>query len=500
MKRITEIRAPESIINHEKRLLQESVDALIDNTRRQRPVTGSSGRPLKSLSDMLKGKEGRFRKNLLGKRVDYSGRSVIVVGPSLRLDQCGLPKEMALELFKPFVMKRLVQKGYTTNIKTARRMVDRLKPEVWDALEEVIREHPVLLNRAPTLHRLGIQAFEPKLVDGKAIQIHPLVCPSFNADFDGDQMAVHVPLFPPAQAEARILMMSTNNLFSPRDGGPAMSPSYDMVLGCYFLTMLERHAIDPKSVKEEDIRKLENVYSNPEAAIRAHDMGRVGFQSVIGVRHPLAPNKKEGAETGWLATTVGRLIFNDIVPDELGYINEAVDKKMIGQLVVRSHEEVGNERCVMLLDAIKDIGFKYATKSGISMSLGDINVSSRREEILERTENRVNRINTSYQEDSLAMTAQERERNVLKAWIDASADIQTDVIKALDRYNPLYLMSQSGAQGKIKQMMQIVGMRGFDARSVRSFDRGFAGQIELPHGLEPARILRLDSRSAQRFG
>ena len=460
LKRITEIRAPESIINHEKRLLQESVDALIDNTRRQRPVTGSSGRPLKSLSDMLKGKEGRFRKNLLGKRVDYSGRSVIVVGPSLRLDQCGLPKEMALELFKPFVMKRLVQKGYTTNIKTARRMVDRLKPEVWDALEEVIREHPVLLNRAPTLHRLGIQAFEPKLVDGKAIQIHPLVCPSFNADFDGDQMAVHVPLFPPAQAEARILMMSTNNLFSPRDGGPAMSPSYDMVLGCYFLTMLERNAIDPKSVKEDDIRKLENVFANPEAAIRAHDMGRVGFQSVIGVRHPLAPNKKEGAETGWLATTVGRLIFNEIVPDELGYINEAVDKKMIGQMVIRAHEEVGNERCVMLLDAIKDIGFKYATKSGISMSLGDINVSSRREEILERTENRVNRINTSYQEDSLAMTAQERERNVLKAWIDASSDIQTDVIKALDRYNPLYLMSQSGAQGKIKQMMQIVGMRG----------------------------------------
>jgi DNA-directed RNA polymerase subunit beta' len=460
LKRITEIRAPESIINHEKRLLQESVDALIDNTRRQRPVTGSSGRPLKSLSDMLKGKEGRFRKNLLGKRVDYSGRSVIVVGPKLRLDQCGLPKEMALELFKPFVMKRLVQKGYTSNIKTARRMVDRLKPEIWDALEEVIREHPVLLNRAPTLHRLGIQAFEPKLVDGKAIQIHPLVCPSFNADFDGDQMAVHVPLFPAAQAEARILMMSTNNLFSPRDGSPAMSPAYDMVLGCFYLTMLRRHEKNPNLMEEDEIKHLPHRYGSVDEAIRAHDMGLTSFQEVIAVRHPESKFKKEGAEIGWLATTPGRLIFNEIVPDSLGFINENVDKKMIGQLIVRCHETEGNEATVLLLDAIKDIGFKYATKSGISMALGDINVTSKREEILERTEAQVNRVNSTYENDPLAMTAQERERSVLNAWIKASTDIQNDVVSSLDKYNPLYLMSQSGAQGKIKQMMQIVGMRG----------------------------------------
>ncbi len=460
LKRITEIRAPESIINHEKRLLQESVDALIDNTRRQRPVTGSSGRPLKSLSDMLKGKEGRFRKNLLGKRVDYSGRSVIVVGPGLRLDQCGLPKEMALELFKPFVMKRLVQKGYTGNIKTARRMVDRMKPEVWDALEEVIREHPVMLNRAPTLHRLGIQAFEPKLVDGKAIQIHPLVCPSFNADFDGDQMAVHVPLFPAAQAEARVLMMSTNNLFSPRDGSPAMSPAYDMVLGCFYLTMLARHETNPNLLGEEEIRHLTHVFASPEEAIRAHDMGRVGFQTVVGVRHPKSKLKREGAERGWMATTVGRLIFNEILPHELDYVNENIDKKMISQLIIRCHEEMGNEVTVVLLDAIKDIGFKYATKSGISMALGDINITSKREEILDATEAQVRRVNGTYQDDPLAMTAQERERGVLNAWIKASTDIQTDVVNSLDKYNPLYLMSQSGAQGKIKQMMQIVGMRG----------------------------------------
>ncbi len=459
LKRITEIRAPESIINHEKRLLQESVDALIDNTRRQRPVTGSSGRPLKSLSDMLKGKEGRFRKNLLGKRVDYSGRSVIVVGPSLRLDQCGLPKEMALELFKPFVMKRLVQKGYTTNIKTARRMVDRLKPEVWDALEEVIREHPVLLNRAPTLHRLGIQAFEPKLVDGKAIQIHPLVCPSFNADFDGDQMAVHVPLFPPAQAEARILMMATNNLFSPRDGAPAMSPSADMVLGIYYLTMQKRNDKAPGTLTLEEIQALPH-YSSVDDAIRAHQLGRIDFQTLIAVRHPNGLKKHEDDEAGILATTVGRLIFNDILPESMRFVNEPVDKKTISQLIVRCHQEMGNERCVMLLDAVKDLGFKYATQSGVSMSLGDINVTSRREEILDRTESQVNRINRAYQNDPLSMTAQERERGVLQAWIKASGDIQNAVLGAIDKYNPLYLMSQSGAQGKIKQMMQIVGMRG----------------------------------------
>ncbi|MBV9864664.1 MAG: DNA-directed RNA polymerase subunit beta' [Abitibacteriaceae bacterium] len=459
LKRITEIRAPESIINHEKRLLQESVDALIDNTRRQRPVTGSSGRPLKSLSDMLKGKEGRFRKNLLGKRVDYSGRSVIVVGPGLRLDQCGLPKEMALELFKPFVMKRLVQKGYTTNIKTARRMVDRLKPEVWDALEEVIREHPVLLNRAPTLHRLGIQAFEPKLVDGKAIQIHPLVCPSFNADFDGDQMAVHVPLFPSAQAEARVLMMSTNNLFSPRDGAPAMSPGYDMVLGCFYLTMDKKNARSVAQLTPEEVQALPR-FSSADEAITMHHLGNLELHDVVSVRHPAGEKKTPEAATGMLTTTVGRLIFNEIVPEALGYVNHPVDKKTISHLVVRCHEELGNEDCVRFLDAIKNLGFRYATKSGISISMGDINITSRREEILERTEALVRRTNTAYEKDPLSMTAQERERSVLNAWIKASNDIHNDVLGSLDKFNPLFLMSQSGATGKIKQMMQIVGMRG----------------------------------------
>lgn len=461
LKRITEIKAPESIINHEKRLLQESVDALIDNTRRQRPVTGSSGRPLKSLSDMLKGKEGRFRKNLLGKRVDYSGRSVIVVGPQLRLDQCGLPKEMALELFKPFVMKRLVQKGFTTNIKTARRMVDRLKPEVWDALEEVIREHPVLLNRAPTLHRLGIQAFEPKLVEGKAIQIHPLVCPAFNADFDGDQMAVHVPLFAPAQAEARILMMSTSNLFSPRDGAPAMTPGNDMVLGCFYLTMIKRGAKDPRTIttmEEVDALGLPQ-FGNVDEAIRAYEFGQVTLHELLCVRHEKGQVPVEG-KMPRLVTTAGRLIFNNILPEEVQFANLNADKKSVGQLVLKTYEARGNERCVQLLDDIKDLGFKYATKSGMSISMGDFRVESKREEIIARTEANVARVNKAYQEDPLSMTAQERERSVLQAWVKATQDVSNDVSKSMDPFNPLSLMSQSGSTGKVKQMMQIVGMRG----------------------------------------
>jgi DNA-directed RNA polymerase subunit beta' len=459
LKRITEILAPESIINHEKRLLQESVDALIDNTRRQRPVTGSSGRALKSLSDMLKGKEGRFRKNLLGKRVDYSGRSVIVVGPGLRLNQCGLPKDMALELFKPFVMKRLVQKGFTTNIKTARRMIDRLKPEVWDALEEVISEHPVLLNRAPTLHRLGIQAFEPQLVDGKAIQVHPLVCPSFNADFDGDQMAVHVPLFPAAQAEARILMMSTNNLFSPRDGAPAMSPAYDMVLGCYYMTMQKRGDKAISALTPEEIAALPR-FASASDAIAAQYRDIIGLQDTICVRHPAGEKKNPESTYGDLITTAGRLIFNEIVPDQLGYINEAITKKTIGDLVGRCHEEISNEACILFLDAVKDLGFHYGTKSGVSISMNDINVTSRREAILDHTEETVRRTNKAYEEDPLSMTPQERERMVLGAWIEAAQKVSTDVLSSMDKFNPFFMMANSGARGSSKQISQIVGMRG----------------------------------------
>ncbi len=461
LKRITEIKAPESIINHEKRLLQESCDALIDNTRRQRPVTGSSGRPLKSLSDMLKGKEGRFRKNLLGKRVDYSGRSVIVVGPTLRLDQCGLPKEMALELFKPFVMKRLVQKGFTTNIKTARRMVDRLRPEVWDALEEVIKDHPVLLNRAPTLHRLGIQAFEPKLVDGKAIQLHPLVCPAFNADFDGDQMAVHVPLFPAAQAEARVLMLSSNNLFSPRDGAPAMAPAYDMVLGCYHLTILKKNAKMPSQLNEEETRALRH-FSNAAEAIGAYHNGQVDMHDLVVVRHAagVKRNADDAKEIGRLVTTPGRLLFNEIVPPEVGYINAPIDKKGIGNLVVKIHDELGNEACVKFLDDIKALGFKYGTQSGISISIGDFNISSQRDEIVQKTETTVRRVNTAYENDPLSMTAQERERRVLNAWIKASEDVGTSVLQGVDKFNPFYVIAHSGSRNSTKQITQIVGMRG----------------------------------------
>ena len=463
LKRITEIRAPESIINHEKRLLQESVDALIDNTRRQRPVTGSSGRALKSLSDMLKGKEGRFRKNLLGKRVDYSGRSVIVVGPKLHLNQCGLPKEMALELFKPFVMKRLVQKGYTSNIKTARRMIDRLKPEVWDALEEVITHHPVMLNRAPTLHRLGIQAFEPMLVDGKAIQLHPLVCPSFNADFDGDQMAVHVPLFAAAQTEARLLMMSTNNLFSPRDGAPAMTPSYDMVLGCYYLTMQKRGNTPIKDLTTEELQALPH-FTTGDEAILAVERGNIHIQDTIVVRHAEGDKitRADGSTPamGRLVTTTGRMIFNEIVPLQLGFQNKAIDKKSIASLIEQCHEHIGNEATVKLLDDVKDMGFRYGTRSGISISINDVDVQTKRKEILEKTEDSVRKTNRAYQDDPYSMTPQERERRVLNAWIKASQDVSNDVLRAMDKFNPFYMMANSGARGSVRQITQIVGMRG----------------------------------------
>ncbi|MBW3637752.1 MAG: DNA-directed RNA polymerase subunit beta', partial [Armatimonadetes bacterium] len=355
-------------------------------------------------------------------------------------------------------MKRLVQKGFTTNIKTARRMVDRLKPEVWDALEEVIKEHPVLLNRAPTLHRLGIQAFEPKLVEGKAIQIHPLVCPAFNADFDGDQMAVHVPLFAPAQAEARVLMMSTNNLFSPRDGAPAMAPGNDMVLGCFYLTMIKRGAKQPDKVSEEEAAQLP-LYGSVGEAIRAYDFGYRTLHELVCVRHPKGNINADG-HGARLVTTVGRILFNEILPEELQFANVLADKKTISRLVLDTYEACGNERCVQLLDDVKSLGFKFATKSGMSISMGDFRVESRREDIIHRTEAQVNKVNKAYIDDPYSMTAQERERQVLNAWVKATQDVATDVSNALDKFNPLSLMSQSGATGKVKQMMQIVGMRG----------------------------------------
>jgi DNA-directed RNA polymerase subunit beta' len=442
LKKITEIRAPESIINHEKRLLQEAVDALIDNGRRTRPVVGSNNRPLKSLSDMLKGKEGRFRKNLLGKRVDYSGRSVIVVGPELRLHQCGLPKEMALELFKPFVMKMLVERQYTSNIKTAKRMIDKMKPEVWDALEEVIREHPVLLNRAPTLHRLGIQAFEPVLVDGKAIQVHPLVCHAFNADFDGDQMAVHVPLSASAQAEARVLMLSTHNLFSPADGRPIVAPIQDIVLGAYYLTQ-KREAPEGQEIP---------LFANVQEAIFAYSNGALDLHEPIKVRLEI-DGLRELRET-----SVGRLIFNQILPEGMGYIDAAIDKKTMSKLVSDSHALYGADRTIELLDDLKSIGFRYSTFSGLTISMTDMDIPGKRDEIIAQTEAEVEKLNRFYHRGQI--TQAERKQRVLELWTSSSDQVAEAILEKIDPFNPIYMITNSGARGSQRQITQLSGMRG----------------------------------------
>ena len=438
LKKIKALHAPESIINHEKRLLQEAVDALIDNGRRSRPVTGSNNRPLKSLSDMLKGKEGRFRKNLLGKRVDYSGRSVIVVNPNLRLHQCGLPKEMALELFKPFVMKRLVERGFTTNVKTAKKMVDRMRPEVWDALEEVIRDHPILLNRAPTLHRLGIQAFEPVLVDGKAIQIHPLVCFAFGADFDGDQMAAHVPLSTAAQAEARILMLSTENLFSPADGKPVVTPTRDIILGSYYLTQKREGALGSKKR-----------FANPQEARLAYEMGKLDLHADIEVR-------LEGA---LISTTVGRLIFNEVLPRKLRYVDRVVDDKELGRLIRECYRHYGTARTVQLVDELKELGFRFATIAGVTISIADMDVPrARREAIIARTEDAVRRVNENFARGLIS--AGERSDSVCRLWNQAADEVSQAILSNIDPFNPIFMMANSGARGTPRQISQIAGMRG----------------------------------------
>jgi DNA-directed RNA polymerase subunit beta' len=445
LKKIVEIRAPESIVSHEKRLLQEAVDALIDNGRRTRPVVGSNNRPLKSLSDMLKGKEGRFRKNLLGKRVDYSGRSVIVVGPDLKLHQCGLPKEMALELFKPFVMKTLVEKQYTTNIKTAKRMIDRMRPEVWDAVEEVIREHPIMLNRAPTLHRLGIQAFEPVLVDGKAIQLHPLVCHAFNADFDGDQMAVHVPLSATAQAEARILMLATNNLFSPADGHPIVAPIQDIVLGTYYLT------------QKKDQEPRAEVFGDENKAILAYELG------VIDLHEPIRVRMISGGvgEPSIRVITAGRLILSQILPDDMRPFDQYMTKKSISELVTDCHRRHGNARTIQLLDDIKKLGFVYATKAGVTISMTDMDIPAKRNEIITTTEAAVERANQQYRRG--VMTQGERKEKVLELWTKAAEDIGEAILENIDPFNPIYMITDSGARGSKKQITQLSGMRGLMA-------------------------------------
>ena len=423
LKRLIELGAPEIIKRNEKRMLQESVDALIDNSRRGRPVTGAGNRPLKSLSDMLKGKQGRFRQNLLGKRVDYSGRSVIVVGPELKLYQCGLPKEMAVELFKPFVMKELVGRGLAHNIKNAKRMVERLRPEVWDILEDVIKDHPVMLNRAPTLHRLGIQAFEPVLVEGRAIKLHPLVCTAFNADFDGDQMAVHVPLSPEAQAEARYLMLSVNNLLKPQDGKPVTVPTQDMILGSYYLTM------EVEGEKGEG-----NYFSSPEEAIIAYENKEVGMHAKVFVR--MSKIDEEGREIHKkVETTVGRIIYNKGIPQDLGFvdrsnpenefepeINFVVNKKKLGKIVEKSINKYGLNRSAELLDYIKATGFKYSTTGGITVSIEDVKVPEAKKEILEQAQVQVDNVLKQYKRGLI--TEDERYQSVIKIWEKATNDVK----------------------------------------------------------------------------
>jgi DNA-directed RNA polymerase subunit beta' len=442
LKRLADLGAPEIIVNNEKRMLQEAVDALFDNGRRGRPVTGPGNRALKSLSDMLKGKQGRFRQNLLGKRVDYSGRSVIVVGPQLKLHQCGLPKQMALELFKPFVMKRLVDLNHAQNIKSAKRMVERARPVVWDVLEEVIAEHPVLLNRAPTLHRLGIQAFEPQLVEGKAIQIHPLVCTAFNADFDGDQMAVHLPLSAEAQAEARILMLSSNNILSPASGRPITSPTQDMVLGLYYLTM----------VRDNELGEG-RAFGSIAEAIMAHDQHSVSLQAKIKIR--LTPT----SET--IETTIGRALFNEALPADYPFVDLDVTKKQLGSIVDRLAEFYPKVVVAETLDALKSLGFHWATRAGATIGIEDVVTPPRKKEILESYETQADKVQSQYEKGLI--TDDERRQELIEIWTKATAEVGKEMEENFPRVNPVWMMVFSGARGNMMQIRQIAGMRGLVA-------------------------------------
>ena len=459
LKRLLELGAPEIIVRNEKRMLQESVDALIDNSRRGRPVTGAGNRPLKSLSDMLKGKQGRFRQNLLGKRVDYSGRSVIVVGPELKIYQCGLPKEMAVELFKPFVMKELVGRGIAQNIKNAKRMVERLRPEVWEILEYVIKDHPVMLNRAPTLHRLGIQAFEPVLVEGRAIKLHPLVCEAFNADFDGDQMAVHLPLSPEAQAEARYLMLATNNLLKPQDGKPVAVPRLDMILGSYYLTMI----LDGELGEGK-------YFKDPDEAIMAYENHDVGMHAKIFVRVTKEVNGE--IKTGKIETSVGRIIFNQGIPQDLGFVDREKDpfqyeinfpvvKKNMGQIIERVIRVHGVIESAEVIDYVKSLGFKYSTLAGITFSMSDVKVPSAKKGLLEEADKKIENIRKQYARGLI--TNDERYNSVIKVWEEATKKISQAMEDNFDDLNPIYMMVKSGARGNMNQLRQIAGIRGLMA-------------------------------------
>ncbi|MBI4299482.1 MAG: DNA-directed RNA polymerase subunit beta' [Chloroflexi bacterium] len=440
LKRLIELHAPEIILRNEKRMLQEAVDALVDNGRRGRAIPGSHNHKLKSLSDLLRGKQGRYRQNLLGKRVDYSGRSVIVVGPTLKLHECGLPKRMALELFKPFVMNQLFLKGHSHSIRSAKRMVEQARPEVWDILEEVIMGRPVLLNRAPTLHRLGIQAFQPVLVEGSAIQLHPLVCTAFNADFDGDQMAVHVPLSREAVLEAKKVLLSPNNMLSPSSGDPTVSPTLDIVLGCFYLTTLKPNAIGTGKR-----------FMNFEDALLAYDLGQIGLRAEILVRDAAAVD-------GWLKTSVGRSLFNAVLPLELRYQNEVMDKKALKKLVAQCHRMQGSEATANVLDAIKELGFRYATQAGITIAINDVEVPQKKKGIIEEADQSITQLEEQYQTGLIS--EDERYRNAVDIWTKASDSITNIIEENLQSYGGIYLMAMSGAKGNIAQIKQMAGMRG----------------------------------------
>ena len=463
LKRLLELNAPEIIVRNEKRMLQEAVDALIDNGRRGRPVTGPNNRALKSLSDMLKGKQGRFRQNLLGKRVDYSGRSVIVVGPELKLYQCGLPKEMALELFKPFVMKNLVENGLSSNMKSAKKMVERAKTEVWDALEKVIKDHPVMLNRAPTLHRLGIQAFEPVLVEGRAIKLHPLVCTAFNADFDGDQMAVHVPLSAEAQAEARLLMLAANNLLKPSDGKPVAVPTQDMILGSYYLTMVKDG--EPGEGK---------VFRDVDEATMAYDEGDITLHAKIKIRMTKEVNGE--MVTKLVETTLGRVIFNNPIPQDLGFVDRTdpenafklevdflVKKGGLGKIIDKCIKVHGVTIAAEMLDKIKAQGFKYSTRSGITVAVCDAKIPESKKDLLATAEEQVDVINNYY--NMGLYSADERSRAVIKVWEETTNAVSSGILESLGEYNPIYMMVDSGARGSKAQLRQLAGMRGLIANT-----------------------------------
>ena len=462
LRRLLELGAPDIIVRNEKRMLQEAVDALIDNGRRGRPVTGPGNRALKSLSDMLKGKSGRFRQNLLGKRVDYSGRSVIVVGPELKIYQCGLPKEMAIELFKPFVMKELVANGTAHNIKSAKKMVERLQPEVWDVLEDVIKEHPVMLNRAPTLHRLGIQAFEPILVEGKAIKLHPLVCTAYNADFDGDQMAAHLPLSQEAQAECRFMLLSPNNLLKPSDGGPVAVPSQDMVLGIYYLTQ-ER----PGSLGEG------GYYKSVNEAILAYENQALTLHSRIHVRvHKTMPDGT--VKTGVVESTLGRFIFNEIIPQDLGFVDRSkpenelvleidfhVAKKQLKQILEKVINTHGATKTAEVLDDIKSMGYKYSTRAAMTVSISDMTVPPQKPEMIAKAQDTVDRISRQYKRGLI--TEEERYKEVVETWKETDDELTEALLSGLDKYNNIFMMADSGARGSDKQIKQLAGMRGLMA-------------------------------------